>query len=970
MSSSGFEIGRSHVSPLGTTGSTFHCIVTAYLLLAQMSLASFSLQRGQAGRGRRSGFRRSRLGSVALGAAALVLVQTTGGAPAFAEAGIFAFTDRYCSSCHNDVDKEGGLDLTAVKFEPTDAANFLLWVKMHDRVQAGEMPPKEKKRPAAGEVSQFGQTVAGSLTAFEVEQAARDGRATERRLNRYEYENALRDLLQAPWLQVKSQLPEDGEAYRFNKLGRALDVSHVHMARYMSAADYAMRQAMGAQLERPATTTKRYYGRDIPGIFRNFNLHEFNSYPDRLTFPVLDSKAQVDVRQGKSPLTVGEADPATRNREAIGKVASTFSDAGGYSWSQFRAPIAGRYRLRFSGYSIWVGPGGNRTQWRGTGAAKAPVDLPFQWFRPDVDDVSRGRRDEPIGVYAQLGGVKRRIGAFDLNPDPAVGEVTAVLNANEVIQTDPSRFIRLRVTGENFGSRNPLAQTDGMPGVAMQWMEVEGPLYDESTGAGYRLLFGDLPLKKVDASKSGLELDVVAPEGRGGRGGAPGGGGGRGFAPMTQVSVDVVSAEPKADAERLLRAFMQRAYRRPVEEQDVQRFLAVINEEFRTNHGFAESMLAGYTAVLASPGFVFVQEKPGRLDDYALATRLALFLWNSEPDEALRGLAAKGQLHQPAVLKAQTERLLNDPKAQRFVDAFIDYWLDIRKMDDTSPSSTLYNDYELDDPLKDAALEETRLFFADIVRGNLPARSIVDSDFTYLNERLAQHYGIPGVKGALLRRVTLPAKSPRGGLMTQASVLKVTANGTTTSPVLRGVWITERILGQPVPLPPAAVPAIDPDIRGAVTIRQQLEKHRADESCAACHSKIDPPGFALENFDVMGGWRDRYRAESADSDPEAGYGINGWSFAFHYALPVEASGELGPGRAFKDIREFKQLLLKDEAAIARNLARQLTIYATAAPVRFADRAAIEHLVQRAKPTGYGVRSLVHEIVQSDLFLNK
>ncbi len=897
-----------------------------------------------------------------------LLLALAGGAAGAAEIDPVAFTDRYCSSCHNDVDKEAGLDLTSLKFDPKDAANFQTWVKVHDRIQTGEMPPKEKKRPAANEVAPFLQQLAGSLTSFEQAKAARDGRATERRLNRYEYENALRDLLNAPWLQVKSQLPEDGEAFRFNKVSRALDVSHVHMARYMSAADYAMRQAISVQLERPARTVRRYYSRDIPGILRNFTLHEFNSYPDRLTFPVLDSKAQPAVRLSQEPLTVGDTDPETRNREALGKVASIFSDAGGYSWSQFRAPVSGRYQVRFSGYSIWVGPGSNRTQWRGTGADKGPVDLALQWFRPDVDDVSKGRQDEPIGVYAQLGGVKRRLGMFDIKPEPTVGELDVILNANEVIQADAARFIRLRVTGELFGSRNPLAQVDGMPGFAMQWMEVDGPISDEATGAGYQILFGSLPLKRLARGEDGLEIDVVAamPAGRG----APGGGGGRGGPPMQQVPIDVVSANPKQDAEQLLRTFMARAYRRTVQDRDVQRFLAVIHGQLEAGHNFAQSMVAGYTAVLASPGFVFVEEKPGRLDDHALATRLALFLWNSEPDLALRELAAKGELRRPEVLRAQTERLLNDPKSGRFAEAFTDYWLDLRKIDDSSPSSTLYNDYELDDPLKDAALDETRLFFYELVRANLPARTIVDSDFAFLNERLAQHYGVPGVQGVKMRRVSLPASSPRGGLMTQASVLKVTANGTTTSPVVRGVWISERILGQPPPQPPASVPAVDPDIRGAVTIRQQLEKHRADESCAACHRKIDPPGFALENFDVMGGWRDRYRAESPEADPEKGFGINGWAFAFHYALPVEAGGQLADGRKFDDIRSFKQLLLRDERAIARNLARQLTIYATSAPVRFADRAAIETVLQRAQGDGFGVRTLIHEIVQSDLFLNK
>jgi hypothetical protein len=261
------------------------------------------------------------------------------------------------------------------------------------------------------------------------------------------------------------------------------------------------------------------------------------------------------------------------------------------------------------------------------------------------------------------------------------------------------------------------------------------------------------------------------------------------------------------------------------------------------------------------------------------------------------------------------------------------------------------------------------LFVEELLRKDLPARTIVDSDFTFLNERLATHYDISGVAGATMRRVTLPDDSVRGGLMTQASILKITANGTTTSPVLRGHWITERILGIETP-PPPPVPAIEPDIRGAVTIRQQLERHRADPSCASCHTKMDPPGFALESFDVMGGWRDRYRAVAEDVQPETGVGMNGQRFAFHYALPVDSAGDLPGGGLFADVRELKKLLLKDEVSIARNLARQLIIYATGAPVRFSDREQVEQFLVHTADRQYGVRSLVMEIVQSDLFQTK
>jgi hypothetical protein len=220
-----------------------------------------------------------------------------------------------------------------------------------------------------------------------------------------------------------------------------------------------------------------------------------------------------------------------------------------------------------------------------------------------------------------------------------------------------------------------------------------------------------------------------------------------------------------------------------------------------------------------------------------------------------------------------------------------------------------------------------------------------------------------------MRRVPIPADSPRGGFITQASVLKLTANGTTTSPVLRGRWIVERILGLDIP-PPPPVAAVEPDIRGAVTLRQQLARHRDDASCAACHRKMDPPGFALENFDIMGGWRDRYRGIDETKPPAPGLGKNGHPFAFHFGLPVDASGELPDGRPFRDIRDFKRLVREDDELLARNLVRQLLIYATGAPVRFSDRPEVEKILQQAALRRYGLRTLVHAVVQSPLFSNK
>ena len=873
------------------------------------------------------------------------------------------FIDHRCSSCHNDEDRKGGLDLGTLAFDAEDREGFARWVKVFDRVEAGEMPPKEKRRPAPAELEDFLENLGSELIEAERAVVKRDGRATQRRLNRYESENALRDLLGLPWAHVKDRLPPDGEAHRFNKIGDALDVSHIQMARFLSVADFAMRQAMSAKLQDRPPTVTRYYARDEPSLTRNFWPREGGTLSDRLAFPVLDGRAQPDVRAGRAPLS----EPALRDREAVGKVSSTFSDAGGYSWGNFRVPVGGRYKLRFSGYTIWVSGGGiARWFYDGTGEEKAPVyHLPL-WHRQNLEEIWPGRRHEPIGVYATTSGQRRAIGTFDFQPQESVHEVEAMLMPNEVIQTDGSRLFRTRVNGTDEQYVNPLAQPDGMPGYAVQWMEIEGPLADGTESAGYELLFGDLPLEKRTETKGAVLLEVVAERERG----RPAQGGGFGLnAPMATVAAEVVPRDAQRDAERLLRRFVQRAYRRPAEEAHVQRFLELFREQFHGGAGFARSLLAAYTAVLASPGFLFVQEKPGRLDDYAVAARLALFLWNSAPDETLRARAERGELSDDAILRAETERLLNDEKAARFVEAFTDYWLDLRKFDDTSPSPTLYNDYELDDPLKQAAIEETRLFFAEMVQSDLPARTLVSADFTFLNERLANHYGVRGVSGAKMRRVQLPPESVRGGLLTQASVLKVTANGTTTSPVLRGHWITERILGYETP-PPPPVPSVEPDIRGAVTIRQQLEKHRADPSCASCHARMDPPGFALESFDVMGGWRDRYRAIKEGVEPVKGIGMNGQAYAFHEALPVDAAGELPDGRTFSDVREFKRLLLKDERVIARNLARQLAVYATGAPVRFSDREEIERILDHTQASGYRVRAMIHELVQSELFRSK
>ena len=841
--------------------------------------------------------------------------------PLASSAAVAPFLEKNCVECHDADAKKGGLDLTALKSDLTDRKTFETWIKVFDRTASGEMPPKKKARPDAAQQTAYLGDLSGLLLRQDAALIAAQGRTVERRMNRFEYENAVRDLLQAPWLDLKEILPEDTEAFRFNKTGQALDVSHVQLQRYLTAAEEGLKSAFVSSIEKPDASPKRYYARQQGSYTGKMKFSEFNQSPERATFPTLGFAGQPDVRRGDAKISVGKSDPKLRDEEGVGVVHGAYEPVEP-SFSTFQAPTSGRYKLKLCGHSVWVGPG------KPTGKG------PARWYIPDLDDISKGHRPEPVTVYALTRPrILRRIGNVDFNPEVTVNELDVVLKAGETIRIDSVRFYRSRPGASR--AQNPLATPEGQPGLVMRWIEVEGPLAPKWPAVPYTVLFDNLPAKRA----------VGSP-----------------------LRYDVQTQDAPKEAERLLRRFVKQAYRTPVSPQEEVRFLPLVLGAMKSGSTFAEAMLTGYTAVLCSPSYLYLREKPGRLDDHALAARLAYFLWNSPPDAQLRSLADAGTLHEPKNLRAQAERLLADPRSLRFVDTFTDYWLDLRKAGANDPDNLLYPDYYLDDHLVESARDESHATFAELIRGNLPVRNVVDADFVFVNERLAALYQLPPVAGAKLQKVALPKDSLRGGFMTQAAVLKVTANGTTTSPVTRGAWIMERVLGRKPPPPPASVPAVEPDTRGAVTIRQQLDKHRTLESCSSCHTKIDPPGFALESFDVMGGFRERYRALDGKT-PEVGIGKNGQKYAFHNALVIESYGDLD-GKKFKDIREFKKIVAADERQLARNLVGQLAVYATGAPVGFADRPKVDAVLERAKAGHYGVRDLIHGLVSSDLFLNK
>ena len=478
-------------------------------------------------------------------------------------------------------------------------------------------------------------------------------------------------------------------------------------------------------------------------------------------------------------------------------------------------------------------------------------------------------------------------------------------------------------------------------------LKVEGPLTNDGTidhwpGAGYRELFGDLaaqPLSKI----TGVAAEKGKPN------------------PLFPAS-----AAPKEDAARLLRRFLPKAFRRDVPEEIAESYVAEVHAAIDRGVPFHRAMLDSYKSILCSPHFLLLEETPGLLDGYALASRISYFLWNSAPDEQLLTAAANGELATRDGRATQVERMLKDARVERFERSFVDQWLDLKNLEATSPDGVLYA--EIAPSMIVAAEFETRRFFHDLLAEDRSVLESISSDWTYANELLSKLYDLPDIAGYEMRKVPLPPESRRGGFLTQASILKVTADGAKTSPIIRGKWVNERILGITPPNPPEGVAKIEPDIRGATTVREQLAKHRDTQACASCHTIIDPPGFALETFDVIGGWRDYYRMPKPTGSFVTLARFGGRRV--HRGPAVESGYTMPDGRAFADITEYKAMLLEDKESIASAFASKLLVYATGARVQFADRDDVAKIVAETREDNFGLRSLIHAVVQSRPFIHK
>jgi len=425
------------------------------------------------------------------------------------------------------------------------------------------------------------------------------------------------------------------------------------------------------------------------------------------------------------------------------------------------------------------------------------------------------------------------------------------------------------------------------------------------------------------------------------------------FGGLARADFETGGDRPEARLHALIQRFARKAFRRPVERSELGAYFRLGEEKLRASQSFTAALKESYHALLSSPRFLIFVEEPGLLDDHALASRLSYFLWKSAPDQQLRRLADEGKLSEAGTLRSETDRLMAHPKFERFVNSFTDQWLELREIDATQPDPKRFRGF--DQILQASMVAETRSFIRELLSEDLSVTHLLKSDFGFLNTRLARHYrfkGLPLRPGGGLQRVALD-DSHRSGLLTQGAILKVTADGSVTSPILRGVWINERILGRHIPPPPPNIPAVEPDIRGAISIRDQLAKHSNEASCAGCHVKIDPSGFALESYDPIGNFRLAYgrREKGAKVDP---------------------SGETPDGATFDDFDGWRAIYLERPEVLARAFARTILEFATGGELHFSDRTTLDEIVSSSGEgdRDYGLRSIIHACIASPIFKKK
>lgn len=845
-----------------------------------------------------------------------------------------SFLEKHCIECHDPDVKKGGLDLTSIAGEQFDEL-----VKIHDRVRAGEMPPPKKDRPDPKELEVAMTELADFLKAKNLAEQQQNGRARLRRLNRVEFENSLRDLLAIPAVKLKDDLPQDGSAHGFDRLSEGLDISFIHMESYIAAVDKALNAALCPLPEAPPVSKYRYHPWHLIH-------HEGRECESSVAHAVKEKTGIGMIGMKRDETFIADTGHHIIDDEPKATAFGLFRhEDADYRcrMTKILPNVTGWYKLRVSGYS-------------------------FEW---DGEKVVPTKRHGALGWGVYQKGEHH--GTVDLPPNKAAErEVTAWLERGGGMNHPHDDFIR--IIGASLENVRDYAHGDNkdvtgpmwhVPGIAVEWVEIEGPINEQWPPASHRAMFADLPVKVWNE-----ELGIPKPTQQVWERGNP-----RtepkdifGEHGQHRPVVYVETKNALADADRLLRSFLRKAFRRPVTETEIEEYMAAIKAALDSGSAFEDAMRMAYREALSSPEFLLLREPVGQLDDHALAARLSYFLWSSIPDDELSALADAGKISQPDVLRAQTERMLRDPRAERFVESFLGQWLDLREIAATQPDRKLYPEFM---PwLQDAMLMEARAYFTELIQKNLDITHLVKSDFAFLNEPLAELYDIEGVRGWDMQRVDLPADNPRGGFLTMAAVLKTTANGTTTSPVKRGAFVMEKIMGIVPTPPPADIGSVEPDTRGTTTIREQLERHKHNTSCASCHVKMDGYGFALESFDPVGEWRKQYRATGGSGPDELRKVIHGRRIEYHEGPAVDCTGKMPDGRAFKDVQDLRNILAANPNDLASAFTGQLVTYATGAEVSFVDREAVDRILQKSAEQNYGFRTLLIEVVQSELFTKK
>jgi hypothetical protein len=740
-----------------------------------------------------------------------------------------AALDRYCVTCHNQKTKTAALMLDLMDVQKVaDAAPT--WEKVVQKVRTGAMPPPGAPRPDSGTYS----SLAGYLET-ELDRGAaahpNPGTPTIHRLNRAEYANAIRDLLDIDTeaIDVTSLLPVDDSGYGFDNIGEVLSVSPALLERYMSAARKLSRLAVGDQSIRPDFVTY-----DVP---------RFLLQNDRIS----------------------ELLP--------------FGSRGGIAVRHY-FPADAEYTIRIELKADYHGQNilGLREQ--------NQLDLRLDGARIQQFTIGgRGKQTAPnleLRVHVKAG--TRVIGVNFISKTRAVEDVLKPRLASAEVESDDEPAIA-RVT-------------------------VDGPY--NTTGAG-----DTLSRRKIFICQPSRET------------------------------------EEEACAARILTNVARHAYRRLISDADAARLLEPYKLA-RRDGSFEASIQMGLQRILVSPEFLFRIERdpagavPGmvyRINDFELASRLSFFLWSSIPDDELLALADWGRLRDPAILQQQVKRMLADPRSRALVDNFAGQWLYLRNVRSAAPDLAEYPDF--DENLRDALQQETELFFRSMLRENHSVLDLLNADYTFLNERLARHYGIPNVYGSHFRRVTITDEN-RKGLLGQGSILMVTSYANRTSPTLRGKWLLDNLLGAPPPPPPPNVPSLrDRNEDGKIlSMRQQMEQHRANPACATCHKIMDPLGFALENFDAVGHWRET-------SGPDN--------------TPIDASGVLPDGTTFKGPAELRKILLSKPDQFATTVAQKLLTYAVGRGLEYYDAPTVRKIVREAAISNYRWSDLILAIAESDPF---